>query len=535
MYKNYVKNNATGELHTLIKNKPVNVPVKGRIKLELYNAETGEVEVEAKSENIFMNWPYKNSYNAGVFSAASRRTRASSLSDSSRIGVPTLIGTLRLTTNTLPEHADCPLVLGKQIGWSPLDYTYAGSDTAKGTLNSAETRHYWNDQGQYVMSMVCDWPTHASNGTFQSIFITYEEDVNYTRDLHAGKVIYNLYSTPSEYKNAFKGNGSYTRWVTRYNEILNEYILIGFNGRDYDSNYGRRINIFRFDGETGAYKNYTQLKNAEGTPIWAYYYDTSNGSYAGETYSNNINHQYNFHYIDSDEFINVCFDGNKIIKRTYNSEGIYKNDEVSVNLTDITDGNNGRLYANYDTGYNRTSSTLRIYGDGTIHFYGNFRPDSNKYENVIVIFNKNLQMQRIVYVNDKLYPDWVLQSPSARYWQHESATMQGQNICRVSTGAGTFTYLITKDGNIKYLSDYTYQGGVIGGNCGTSGLDVCNSSSVGRQSYRYNRLTTHTLLASPITKTQAHTMKITYEVISEPTNIVETQNFIDTILSKNNL
>lgn len=531
MYKNYVKNNTTGELHTLIKNKPVNVPVKGRIKLELYNAETGEVEVEAKSENIFMNWPYKNAYNAGVFGGASRRKRAGASDVYDNIKLPNLIGTLRLTTNTLPEHADCPLVLGKQIGWSPLDYTYAGSDTQKGTLNTAETRHYWNDQGQYVMSMVCDWPTHASNGTFQSIFITYDEDVNHTNNLHSGQVICNLQSVPTEYKKAFKGGSA--RWAYRYNEDLDELIVIGFNGNSHDADYGRRINIFRFDGKHGGYKSFTQLKDADGVPISAYFYDYDYFDYTDDANSNNINHPHNFHYITTDEFINVCYDGSKLIRRTYNSEGIYKNDEVSVNLTDITDGNNGRLYVNHNTtAHNRHCSAFRIYGDGTIHLYGNFKPKDDVYENVIVIFNKDLEIQNIVYVNDKLYPDWVLQSPSARYWQSERSHMHGRHIFRMSTGAGSFTYLITKDGDIQYLSDNSYHGGVIGGDYSISGINMGDASTVGRQSYRYNRLSTHTLLASPITKTQSHTMKITYEVISEPTNIVETQNFIDAMLSK---
>ena len=53
--------------------------------------------------------------------------------------------------------------IGKIIGWS--DKTnYSGTDTFRGTINAAES-YTNNERVHYVF----DWPTHAANGTFQTI------------------------------------------------------------------------------------------------------------------------------------------------------------------------------------------------------------------------------------------------------------------------------------------------------------------------------------------------------------------------------
>ena len=66
-----------------------------------------------------------------------------------------------------------------------------------------------------------------------------------------------------------------------------------------------------------------------------------------------------------------------------------------------------------------------------------------------------------------------------------------------------------------------------------TGWSINNGDATLRYQNRFNRISTHTLLASPVTKTQSHTMKVTYEIIVEPINMTDVKSFTDFILEQN--
>lgn len=66
------------------------------------------------------------------------------------------------TATTTPQESGLEDT-GKIVGWADKT-TYSGSDVYRGTINTAES-YATNDKVHWVF----DWPTHAANGTFQTI------------------------------------------------------------------------------------------------------------------------------------------------------------------------------------------------------------------------------------------------------------------------------------------------------------------------------------------------------------------------------
>lgn len=74
---------------------------------------------------------------------------------------------LLLTNNSDEENPNYKYLKGEIIGYADGWNTYSGTDGLKGGLNTSETTvSEWNKH------FVIDFPTHAANGTFQSIYWT---------------------------------------------------------------------------------------------------------------------------------------------------------------------------------------------------------------------------------------------------------------------------------------------------------------------------------------------------------------------------
>lgn len=74
---------------------------------------------------------------------------------------------LLLTNNADEENPNYKYLKGEIIGYADGWNTYSGTDVLKGSLNTSETTvSEWNKH------FVIDFPTHAANGTFQSIYWT---------------------------------------------------------------------------------------------------------------------------------------------------------------------------------------------------------------------------------------------------------------------------------------------------------------------------------------------------------------------------
>lgn len=80
---------------------------------------------------------------------------------------------MALTDASHPEDPENEwLVKGRLIGFSYTDRTYSGSDVYQGSYNAAES---FTKREQ--VRIVIDFPTHAANGTFQSIYFLSNERI----------------------------------------------------------------------------------------------------------------------------------------------------------------------------------------------------------------------------------------------------------------------------------------------------------------------------------------------------------------------
>ena len=164
--KSVVKNYRTGKEYVEIKHKP-DLPIKGRANVYIYNARTGTLEVEAHTPNIIYPEVYQwlRSYQWDKFCAgAFNKTNSySGYWEMDKIFLTASDKPETERVNILNYNATGTGNPGQLIGWAN-KATYSGSDTQRGTPNSAET--YANDE---KIHWVFDWPTHAANGTFQTI------------------------------------------------------------------------------------------------------------------------------------------------------------------------------------------------------------------------------------------------------------------------------------------------------------------------------------------------------------------------------
>ena len=156
----YVKNFKDGTIEEHIKYKPM-TGYRGRTTIQLFNAETGELEQEVMSENVINNWIAKDSFDAN-FRGQVNRTKTGLFADPFTY--------LLLSDAAVPESADAKELVGRMIAWASRQ-TYSGSAINRGTLNTAES---WYDNrttaGKTQAHLVFDFPTHAANGTIRTIY-----------------------------------------------------------------------------------------------------------------------------------------------------------------------------------------------------------------------------------------------------------------------------------------------------------------------------------------------------------------------------
>lgn len=76
------------------------------------------------------------------------------------------MNTLMLTTADHPIDTAERMVRGQTVGWANKQSPYSGSDSQRGVVNLVESV----TSGRTYYRWVFDWPTHAANGTYQSIY-----------------------------------------------------------------------------------------------------------------------------------------------------------------------------------------------------------------------------------------------------------------------------------------------------------------------------------------------------------------------------
>jgi len=156
----YVKNFKDGTIEEHIKYKPM-TGYRGRTTIQLFNAETGELEQEVMSENVINDWIAKDSFDANFRGQVNQ-------SKTSLFAEPFYY--LLLSDAAVPESASAKELVGRMYGYSARS-TYSGSAINRGTLNTAES-WYSNraTAGKTTAHLVFDFPTHAANGTIRTIY-----------------------------------------------------------------------------------------------------------------------------------------------------------------------------------------------------------------------------------------------------------------------------------------------------------------------------------------------------------------------------
>ncbi len=184
------QNFLTGEVLEIVKEKPFKT-VRGVHTVELFDAWTGKIVERIESENFISKIMEELQRQAALFAFLADSLDTSytspryngpmdSLSKYNTIfDVPWYFGSFPMSNIILtdydgPEDPENEIIMrGRVIGWAGKKSTYSGSDTKRGSLNSSES---FVKPGH--IHLVYDWPTHAANGTFQSVYWNYDPFLN---------------------------------------------------------------------------------------------------------------------------------------------------------------------------------------------------------------------------------------------------------------------------------------------------------------------------------------------------------------------
>ncbi|MEG1256419.1 hypothetical protein [Clostridium sp.] len=186
-------------IKVLKKKKPLS-DMKGIATIELFNAETGEKIYKAETENLINNAVGRLMF----FEAFYRKLRVGGGVDTSYVTFP--FKRIYLSNHTGLENAEEKYFKGEVIGYADKDETYSGSSTLRGTVNLSESYSVFTSDGKIKLHFVFDFPTHAANGTFQTIYWYQGEGKDSIYSTYVN--IFNTSSLGSEYS-VIRDYGSY--------------------------------------------------------------------------------------------------------------------------------------------------------------------------------------------------------------------------------------------------------------------------------------------------------------------------------------
>jgi hypothetical protein len=170
----YVKDRIINEEIFIDKMKPY-TPIKGVGKVQIFNASTGELEVEAVSENVVT---YAQSlivfYNQFISYIGGKKNYENNFISDIDVDPFKNIYFAELLNEGIDPISEDPYSVRVPLthnvrGYAERYAPYSGSDTSRGTINEAETSFY-KDGTDFVAHFVFDFPTHAGNGDFNSIY-----------------------------------------------------------------------------------------------------------------------------------------------------------------------------------------------------------------------------------------------------------------------------------------------------------------------------------------------------------------------------
>ena len=140
-----------------------NLDAKGKVKVELFDDLTGRKIEEIKTNN-FIAKGIEYYFKILMVNQFTRNKGTGSINH-------TVENMFELMTLTDASHAEQQskewCMKGREVGYAITTGSYSGSDEKRGSYNTAES---FTTQEQ--VHIVVDFPTHAGNGTFQSIYFT---------------------------------------------------------------------------------------------------------------------------------------------------------------------------------------------------------------------------------------------------------------------------------------------------------------------------------------------------------------------------
>ncbi|MBE6067409.1 MAG: hypothetical protein E7211_06890 [Clostridium lundense] len=159
----YGKDLIKGTKIEVLKKKLI-MPFTGTATVKLYDSLTGRQTYEAKSENRISAAFGNIAYLDGFYYPMLDNLQQGLLQD---IYETYPFRVMVLTTGDIPENPYDYWTWGDIVGYADGWYTYSGSSILKGTVNKGE----WT-RSTGLKHIVIDFPTHAANGTFKSIYWT---------------------------------------------------------------------------------------------------------------------------------------------------------------------------------------------------------------------------------------------------------------------------------------------------------------------------------------------------------------------------
>lgn len=140
---------------------------EGKVKVELFDDLTGKKIEEIKTNN-FIAKGVEYYFKILMMNQFTRNKGTGAINHT----VDNLFERMTLTDASHPEQPEKEWYMkGNEIGWALTSGTYSGSDEKRGSYNTAES---FTTQEQ--VHIVVDFPSHAANGTFQSIYFSSDSE-----------------------------------------------------------------------------------------------------------------------------------------------------------------------------------------------------------------------------------------------------------------------------------------------------------------------------------------------------------------------
>lgn len=461
----YNENFLDGGITTLRKEKPSG-SIRGVATIELFNSNTGEMIYKAETENVI-----NNSVGRLMFlDCFYRRLRCKGSVTSTYIKLP--FKRLYLSDYTGLEDPNEKYFKGEVIGWADKDEPYSGSSTLQGTVNLGESYSEFMPDGKLRMHFVFDFPTHAANGTFQTIY-WYQDAVK--NSVYSTEV--NLFNT-STVEKKYRVICDYGTYNCSDYDNTGYYVysksILGINYRMFKS--------FYLDNSTNKQSEYMHFYKEDGSEL------------------------------TTSEYISgVCADNNSLY--------LYYNRESSVDIYKFKlDGAWISKTTIVATSYKNTSGitpTIKDFSviEGVPYIAVYYKINGN-YECHLLKLNETFGIteDRIIKTPSYGGSTWYISSVSKTkdYW------ILGDSSFKFLFYDNSFNLLLENINMSTWISSsskiYFYSKNHSYGYCLTS------SSSSSTYYYTYyvfgpSRIGAQTLLAAPVTKTPTNTMKIQYDFI----------------------